>query len=163
VRYISGSATVHDIGDSATVHYIGGAATVHDIGGYATVRYISDSATVHVHGPDVTIKASDTPVIWLHVDNADGVEGGVQLRAPEQRPMTVERGLRIWGMDGDTITLYKAVDDNLKSGYGFEYPIGEVVECDDWDDKPRCGGGLHLSPHPIDANKYMPGATRFLE
>ena len=62
----------------------------------------------------------------------------------------------------DEVIVYKAVDADLRSARGFEYPIGETVTCPDWDPVPECGGGLHLSPHPAQARDYYRGAARFL-
>ena len=56
----------------------------------------------------------------------------------------------------------RACDSNLKSERGFAYPIGETVECPDWTETNDCGGGLHLSPHTVQALAYFQGATRFL-
>jgi hypothetical protein len=63
----------------------------------------------------------------------------------------------------DELIVYKAVDDDLKSGRGFAYPIGETVEDPQWEAGDFCGGGLHFSPHPHQAKYYFDGATRFLE
>jgi hypothetical protein len=64
--------------------------------------------------------------------------------------------------DGDLV-VYKAVGDNLKSGYGFEYPIGETVTAPDWNPVAVCGYGLHFSPSPAQAQAYHSEATRFLK
>uniref|UniRef100_UPI001963BE56 DUF7666 domain-containing protein n=1 Tax=Leifsonia aquatica TaxID=144185 RepID=UPI001963BE56 len=64
--------------------------------------------------------------------------------------------------DGEVI-VYKAVDDDLKSGRGFAYPIGETVTAPDWDPRDACGNGLHLSPRPHHARYYYSTATRFLK
>jgi hypothetical protein len=63
----------------------------------------------------------------------------------------------------DELIVYKAVDKDLKSGRGFAYPIGETVEDPDWKPGDFCGNGLHLSPHPHQAQAYFSEATRFLE
>jgi hypothetical protein len=58
--------------------------------------------------------------------------------------------------------VYKAVDDELASGRGFTYPLGESVACDDWRNDDQCGRGLHFSPTPNLARSYFTAATRFL-
>jgi len=61
------------------------------------------------------------------------------------------------------ITVYKAVDTNLLSGQGFQYPIGATVTDPKWQDNHKCGGGLHFSPTPNATREYFPEAARFLE
>lgn len=65
-------------------------------------------------------------------------------------------------VEGDEAIVYKAVDDELCSGRGFAYPIGETVVCPDWRAEAACGNGLHLSPSPTQARDYFRAATRFL-
>jgi len=67
------------------------------------------------------------------------------------------------------ITVYKAVGDNLRAENhapgardAFRYPIGTTVTAPDWSPTPHCGGGLHFGPTPYGAQRYYPGATRFL-
>ena len=60
-------------------------------------------------------------------------------------------------------TVYKAVRADLKSSRGGDYSLDIVPEAKDWDGgKAECGGGLHFSPHPLDAWQFDPSATRFL-
>ncbi|TFD74703.1 hypothetical protein E3T48_12315 [Cryobacterium fucosi] len=59
--------------------------------------------------------------------------------------------------------VYKAVDDDLKSGRGFAYPIGETVTAKDWKPSKECGNGLHFGFRPAVARTYFEAATRFLE
>jgi hypothetical protein len=60
------------------------------------------------------------------------------------------------------IMVYKAVNDDLKSGWDFEYPIGHTVEAGDWEPTLACGNGLHFSRTPDVARGYFPAATRYL-
>jgi len=60
-------------------------------------------------------------------------------------------------------TVYKAVDDNLKSGRQFAYPLGETVTAPDWKPTQACGAGLHFGYRPSVARQYFEEATRFLE
>jgi len=88
--------------------------------------------------------------------------GGVIIEIPEVTTpqewvdfhgLAVTRGL---------VTLYKAVDDEFKSGYGFTYAPGTKPKCDDWNTRAECGGGLHLTAHPLISKDYMQNATRYL-
>ena len=72
--------------------------------------------------------------------------------------------LRAYGLTARRgfVTLYKAVDDNLRSGYQFHYPIGQTVACDDFRPNRECGNGLHFCPTPDLATRYFPEASRWL-
>jgi hypothetical protein len=53
------------------------------------------------------------------------------------------------------VLLYKALDTELKSGYGFLYLPGTSVEAPDWDAGAReCGGGLHFCASPFHARGF---------
>ena len=60
------------------------------------------------------------------------------------------------------VTLFKAVDADLKSGRGLVYPLGAEVEPDRWSANGECGAGLHLCATPHNATSYFAGATRWL-
>jgi hypothetical protein len=52
-------------------------------------------------------------------------------------------------VDDGTVTVYKAVDKDLKSGHcGTPYPVGERVTAEDYQPTRRCGQGLHFGPTP---------------
>jgi len=70
--------------------------------------------------------------------------------------------------DDGTVTLYKAVDADLRAGQGYtptSYPIGGTVTAVDWQATARCGHGLHLGLSPSHARTYFNGEgdPRFLE
>ena len=68
-------------------------------------------------------------------------------------------------VDGDHVTLYKAVDRNWASGYGFTYTPGTTVTAPDWRDTDECGYGLHFGSTPGHADAYYngePGTARYL-
>jgi hypothetical protein len=120
-----------------------------------------DSATVHA-----------TPYVAVHLHSATVThDGGVIIDvAGLDRSGTytwaVYHGVEVVAAKksaDDELIVYKAVDDNLKSGRGFTYPIGETVSCPDWDPRDACGNGLHLSPRPHHALYYFDRATRFLK
>jgi hypothetical protein len=46
--------------------------------------------------------------------------------------------------DKGKVVMFKAVDEELVSGYGYHYPLGATVACDDWEALPHCGNGLHF-------------------
>jgi hypothetical protein len=146
----SGSATVRASG-SATVR-VSGSATV-EASGSATVRAY-DSATVRAskyvavqdHGPDTTInggviisiRRAETPTDWCDFYGVDVVDG--------------------------LATLYKAVDDAWRGGYGADisYEPGATPEAPDWKPDDMCGHGLHFSPRPFMARAYHENATRYV-
>ena len=145
----SGSATVRAY-DSATVRAYGS----------ATVRAY-DSATVRAYD-SATVAATPHVAVHLHSARAN-VEGGVVIdvtHVNDSAEAWVEHhGITVTG--GKAI-VFKAVDDELESGRGFAYPIGETVTDKRWRDDNKCGGGLHFSPLPVHALDYFSDATRFL-
>ena len=159
-----GSATVRAC-DSATVQ-AWGSATVRAWGS-ATVR-ACDSATVRAWGSatvqawgSATVRAGRFVAVTRHGETAK-VNGGVLIQVPpcdepaewcDFYDLPVKRG---------KVVLFKAVDDELRSGRGLAYPIGESVEAQDFTDRAECGGGLHLSPRPFMARRYFSAAPRFL-
>jgi hypothetical protein len=127
--------------------------------GSATVR-AADSATVRA-SDSATVRASAAVPVLVFSTAVDAT-GGVQI---DHTPTT---NIGTWAdrhgavVLAEELVVYKAVDDNLASGRGFLYPIGETVECDDWDPADRCGNGLHFSPWPFMAQRYHETATRWL-
>lgn len=45
-----------------------------------------------------------------------------------------------------TVTLYKCVDQNMRSAHGAEYPVGATVVDDLYENHAGCGNGLHFWP-----------------
>jgi hypothetical protein len=65
------------------------------------------------------------------------------------------------------VTVFKALDDDFSTSRarpaGIAYTPGlDVVAAPDWDPKPVCGGGLHACAHPVLAEGYNEGATRYV-
>jgi hypothetical protein len=134
--YADGSSTVYADGSSTVYAY--GSSTVH-AGKFASVHLTSKKATVTGTGHVIDMTAIDLNVF------ADWAEfHGVE----------VVRGRAI---------VFKAVNDDLRSPRGFEYPLGKTVTAPDWEPGDFCGSGLHFSPSPIQARYYYDGATRFLK
>lgn len=148
-----GSATV-EAHDSATVKAYGlvtvrafGAATVRAYGaatvearGSSTVFVESRDASAELHSPDARIIDATTGAGWIEAR-------GVEVR------------------DGEAI-LYKAVDSNLVAGEWWgrptRYAIGSTVVAEDWNETPRCGEGLHVSPTVAQARSYRRAPSRYL-
>jgi hypothetical protein len=166
----SGSATVRASG-SATVRASGSAtveawdsATV-EASGSATVR-AWDSVLARLLGAATLTAESPFVVTTVHGKRAKALGKGSVHAVPDIE--TVEAflgwyGATPTGRKDPTVVLYKAVNDQWRSGYGTSYAPGEKPEAADWDGgKNRCGGGLHLSPTPHHALRYALGATRFV-
>jgi hypothetical protein len=111
-----------------------------------------------------SVVASKYVAVHLHSGRA-AVEGGVVI---DLTALDLD-GHQDWAdyhgvkLEGGELIVYKAVDDDLKSGRGFAYPIGEIVADPAWKPGNFCGGGLHFSPSPAQAKTYFDGATRFLK
>jgi hypothetical protein len=156
--WADGSSTVWAYGSSTV--WADGSSTVRAYGS-STVR-ADGSSTVRAYGSS-TVRASKRVAIHHHNKNAT-IEGGVVIDCT-QPITTIPATLDEWNItptDGDVV-LYKAVRDNYHSSHGTEYTPGTVVTADDWNDRPECGGGLHLSQTPLHAFLYDYSATRFLE
>ena len=64
--------------------------------------------------------------------------------------------------DDGTVVLFKAVDNEYRSGRGMVYAPGSTPEAPDWDPGPECGGGLHFCASPAAALLFQPDAARFV-
>jgi hypothetical protein len=153
----SGSATVRASG-SATVRAYD-SATVR-ASSSATVRAY-DSATVRAYG-SATVRASKYVATHDHGPRTT-VRGGVIIPVP--RLVTAAEWCEFYGVsvtDG-VATLFKAVRDNWHSRNGADYSPGATPEAADWDGgKAECGGGLHFSPRPWEAQRFDDRATRYV-
>ena len=108
----------------------------------------SKYVAIHLHSKRVTL--TGTGVIIAVTDiNTHLVPDFIDYHG-----VTVEDG---WA------TVYKAVDDDLKSGRQFAYPLGKTVTATDWKPTQECGAGLHFGHRPSAAREYFREATRFLE
>ena len=141
--------------------------------------YAYGSAMVRAYGR-ATVEASGratveagTHVAVHRIDTGTSVTGGVLIDHTGSEQLTARQWCGYTGTStvGDEAVLYKALASSLVSGkeYGrtTEWPTEGVVSCDDWDPSPTCGGGLHLSPTPWQAQRYMRteevGTLRYLE
>lgn len=64
--------------------------------------------------------------------------------------------------DDGTVVLFKAVDNEYRSGRGMVYAPGSTPEAPDWDPGPECGGGLHFCASPAATLIFQPDAARFV-
>ena len=119
------------------------------------------SAHVEARG-SAHVEASRYVSVHRHSREAQ-IEGGVIIEIP---PITtVATWCEYYGasVDDGVVTLYKALDAEFKSGYGFLYLPGSIVTAPDWDGGRReCGGGLHGCASPIEASGYHEGAVKFV-
>ncbi len=149
--WASGSSTVWAY-DSSTV-WASGSSTV----------WAYDSSTVRAYGSS-TVRASKYVAVHLFSQQVK-LDGGVLIDMTAVDPkkltdwsdLTGVQPLRGW------LTVYKAVDADLRSGQGFQYPIGKTVTDTAWRDDNECRRGLHCSPTAVQAKDHFEGATRFLE
>ena len=174
VQRVSSGGTVQEVSSGGTVQRVYSGGTVQEVSSGGTVQRVSSGGTVQeANGASVIVRAEGSAVIakagplaTVYVYSAKVTVGGgrvIDMTAiNELDPATWCEFNGVDVEDGEAI-LYKAVDDNLQSGRGFEYTIGESVTCSDWTDNNDCGGGLHVSPTPVIARAYFPWATRFLE
>ena len=118
------------------------------------------SATVRASG-SATVRASKFVAVTRHGDTAK-IYGGVLIQIPTVD--TIEEWADFYGatVDDGEVVVFKAVDDDLNSGYEMEYPIGGEVSAPDWDGSTSCGGGLHFCARPFIATRYFGDATRYL-
>ena len=138
------------VGDSATV----------EAGDSATVR-AGDSATVEAWD-SATVRAGKYVAVTKQRGNP-AISGGVVIEVP--KITTAEEWCDFYGVEvkDGVATLYKALDGEFESGYGFSYTPGTIPDAPDWDGGAReCGGGLHFSPRPFLALQFASRAERFV-
>jgi hypothetical protein len=142
--YADGSSTVRADG-SSTVR-ADGSSTVRAYGS-STVR-AGKFTSVHLTSKKATVTGPG------HVIDMTAVDLNVFADWAEFHGVEVVRGRAI---------VFKAVNDDLRSPRGFDYPLGKTVTASDWEPGDFCGSGLHFSPSPIQARDYFENATRFLK
>ena len=135
--------------------------------GSSTVRAY-DSSTVQASGSS-TVRAYDSSTVQAskyvpvhHMSGSSTIDATIVIKVPALAVTSDWADFHGVENTGKTMVVFKAVDDSLKSGRGFSYPIGETVKCDDWEANGECGSGLHFSPHPHMATRYFTEATRWL-
>ncbi|MBW3068945.1 hypothetical protein GZ998_05385 [Actinomyces sp. 594] len=117
----------------------------------AAVVHVHDAAVVRAHGEYVTVISHSSGHAGGRVIDLSGLD------LSDARQWATYHGVHL--NDSGMLTLYKAVPADRTTGreYGHEvaWPTEGRVECEDWDPIPNCGGGLHLSPIPRQAARYM--------
>ena len=122
-----------------------------------------DSSLVVARGSSRVVAGSHVPVRVASSHRGD-VDGGVRIDLPDPYAQTPEEWAAYQGVevaDGH-VTLYKGLDDDLKSAHGLAYPPGETVTAADFTDRRECGGGLHFGVTPAHATFYHYEATRWV-
>ncbi len=161
---VGGSATVSDVGGSATVSGVWGSATVRGVRDSATVRGVRDSATVRLH--DSASATNVAPYVAVHLHSARATtDGGVVINIAALDLTAATDWCDYHGVKiskAGIATVFKAVTDNWTTPRGFDYSPGKKPTAPDWTDNSDCGGGLHFSPTPRQAQTYHPDATRFV-
>ena len=167
----SGSASVEASGSASVRAYDSASVRA---SGSASVR-ASDSASVMASG-SASVRASDSAsvrascMVAVHNHNPDNKYGTVKITGGVIIDVRPAANLDEWFADNiiepvdGVVTLYKAVDDGFKSGYGFDYTPGTVPVAPDWDGGVQeCGGGLHFCAAPwIARSQFNRSATRFV-
>ena len=119
-------------------------------------------ATVRAWG-QATVRAKKYVAIQLINGHTGKVTGGVVIKIPAID--TLKKWTDYYDADEKKgkLILYKALDKDLKSGHGMEYPIGKTITAPDWDNgQAECGGGLHFCATPWEALSYHDRATRYV-
>jgi hypothetical protein len=108
------------------------------------------------------VKAASHVAVTIH-GLRTVVIGGVRIYAEE--PSGAMRWLEYHGVEvcNGIAYVFKAVDRSYTTDRGFDYSPGATPQAPDWDSRPKCGGGLHFSPHPEYAERYNHAATRFIK
>jgi hypothetical protein len=154
--YDSSTVTAYD---SSTVRaYDSSTVTAYDS---STVRAY-DSSTVTAYDSS-TVRAAPLVAVHLHHSTVN-VTGGVILDHTGVAEMDGKAWCEYHGVEvrRGIATLFKAVDDKWTTDRGTDYSPGALPKCDDWNDKPICGGGLHFGPTPVHALAYHTNAKRFV-
>jgi hypothetical protein len=93
------------------------------------------------------------------------VTGAEAARAREIPPITsAEDWCRFYRVEVENgvAILYKAVDEKFRSRYGMSYEPGTEPQAADWEERRKCGGGLHFSPRPYMAVEFTQSRGRFV-
>jgi hypothetical protein len=163
------SASVEAYGSASVRAYDSASVRASDS---ASVR-ASDSASVRAYGSasvraygSASVRAYDSASVeagkCVPIQTFPGyhgtITGGVTIKIPDMNTCDPTEWADFYGLtsakDGK-LTVYKAVDADLKSGHGMLYPVGEQVTAPDWDPARCCGNGLHFGPTPWLAATYL--------
>jgi hypothetical protein len=160
VGRVTGSGRVGWVTGSGRVEWVDGSGRVEWVDGSGSVGRVTGSGSVHavgtavVHAYDGTVTAAKYATVYQHT-NRPKITGGQIIRVPETVSPAEWAEFEGIPVEDGHMTLFKAVDENLVSGHGMRYPIGETVTAPDFRAVTECGYGLHLSPYPRIAGSYL--------
>jgi hypothetical protein len=152
-----GSASVRAYGSASVSAYDSASVSACDSASVSAC----DSASVSASG-SASVRATPFVAVQSHGKHVKA-NGGVLIQIPELDTLKAWVGYYGLSTADGRVTVYKLVSDDLVSGHGTTYPVGEEVACDDWAPGAFCGNGLHFSPRPFMARAYFWEGTRFLE
>jgi hypothetical protein len=130
-----------------------------------------DSVSVEAHGSasvlahdSVSVQAGPCVPVQQFPRYKGKTAGGVVIKIPDLEKATPAEWAAFYALKPakGKVTVFKAVNADLVSGYGTLYPVGETVTAPDWSDVRECGQGLHFGPTPRHARRYMDTAVRYL-
>ena len=163
IDWVGGSARISRVGGSARISRMDGLARIDRVDGSARIDRASGVSVIHgVHGGTVNATSPFT-TIYLYSGDAT-VTGGnvVDLREIDQSDPDIWCAMQGVDVADGHAVVFKAVNADLFSEHGTEYPIGQTATATDWRDDDSCGGGLHFGPTPRHARDYADRASRFL-
>ena len=140
-------------------------------GGWLEVR---DSATVTAYGSatvtaydSATVKVTQFVAVHKHSKRAKATGGVViDVSAIDLADAAVWLDYHGVKVSGGSVTLYKALPDDMTSGRAYGPPIiwtvGTTLTALDYNARNECGGGLHVSPTTHHATAYLLDATRWV-
>jgi hypothetical protein len=107
------------------------------------------------------VTASPYVAVHRHGDTPR-VEGGVLIQVPECD--NAADWIEFYALDTEdaSLVLFKAVDDEYRSGHGMVYAPGATVTAPDFEDHDGCGNGLHFCPRPFMGRRYHHDATKYV-
>ena len=154
-----GSASVEAYGSASVEAY--GSARVEAYGSASVEAY--DSASVRAYG-SASVAATKCVPVQQYPGYKGKTTGGIPIIIPDLDNATPEVWLDFYALKPakGKVTVYKAVDQDLRSGHGTHYPVGQTVTAPDFDPVRECGKGLHFGPTPRHARRYLDRSARFL-
>lgn len=159
VRIYDGTVNYFRGDGSGVAHFYG--STVANVYGGNVEAYDLVSLIVRAQAK---IRAGSNVVVRLEGCTMP-VEGGI-IRQSNQAQWTPEEWAQNYGVkteeteDGTVLTVFKCVDSGYYSQFERAYKRtcyapGSNPIADDWHERRECGGGLHFSPTPVHADKYV--------
>ncbi len=123
----------------------------------------SGSARVRAYG-SASVEATKCVPVQQYPGYKGKTTGGIPIIIPDLDNATPEVWLDFYALKPakGKVTVYKAVNQDLRSGYGMHYPVGQTVTAPDFDPVRECGKGLHFGPTPRHARRHLDRSARFL-